>query len=299
MNAPVESVELTILIPCLNEAETIAVVVKKAMGFLQRANIRGEVVVADNGSTDGSQALARSCGARIIDIPTRGYGAALQGGIRGAHGKFIIMGDADDSYDFTALDPFVEQLRAGFDLVMGNRFRGGIKPKAMPLLHKYLGNPVLTWLGRTFFGSKCGDFNCGLRGFRREAILGIGLTQPGMEFAMEMVVKSTLAKLRITEVPTTLSPDGRSRPPHLRTWRDGWRSLRFFLLYSPRWLFLYPGIALMLAGIALGAWLLPAPRIVGGVTFDVHTMVYAAMMVLIGFHSISFAVFSKVFGVQE
>jgi glycosyltransferase involved in cell wall biosynthesis len=299
MNAPVESLELTILIPCLNEAETIAVCVKKAMGFLQRANIRGEVVVADNGSTDGSQALARSCGARIIDIPMRGYGAALQGGIRGAQGKFVIMGDADDSYDFTALDPFVEQLRAGYDLVMGNRFRGGIKPKAMPLLHKYLGNPVLTWLGRTFFGSRCGDFNCGLRGFRREAILGIGLTQTGMEFAMEMVVKATLARLRITEVPTILSPDGRSRPPHLRTWRDGWRSLRFLLLFSPVWLFFYPGLALLLLGIVGMVWILPGTRVAFGIGFDVNTLVFTAAGIVCGFQAIVFYMFAKTYAIRS
>jgi glycosyltransferase involved in cell wall biosynthesis len=299
MNAPVESLELTILMPCLNEAETIQTCVKKAMGFLQRTNIKGEVVVADNGSTDGSQALARSCGARIIDIPTRGYGAALQGGIQGARGKFIIMGDADDSYDFTALDPFVEQLRAGYDLVMGNRFRGGIKPKAMPPLHKYLGNPVLTWLGRLFFRSSCGDFHCGLRGFRRDAILSLNLVAPGMEFAAEMVVKAALRKLRVTEVPTTLSPDGRSRPPHLRTWRDGWRNLRFLLLFSPVWLFFYPGLALLLLGVVGMAWILPGTRFAFGIGFDVNTLVFTAAGIVCGFQAIVFYMFAKTYAIRS
>jgi len=299
MNVPVEPVELTILMPCLNEAETIQTCVKKAMGFLQRANIRGEVVVADNGSTDGSQALAQSCGARIIAIPTRGYGAALMGGIQGARGKYIIMGDADDSYDFTALDPFVEKLREGYDLVMGNRFRGGIKPNAMPPLHRYLGNPVLTWLGRLFFRSSCGDFHCGLRGFRREAFMALGLTQPGMEFASEMVVKATLAKLRITEVPTTLSPDGRSRAPHLRTWRDGWRNLRFLLMFSPGWLFFYPGVALLALGIAGMVWLLPGTRFAFGIGFDVNTLVFTAAAVVCGFQAIVFYMFAKTYAIRS
>jgi glycosyltransferase involved in cell wall biosynthesis len=285
--------------PCLNEAETIQTCVKKAMGFLQRANIRGEVVVADNGSTDGSQALAQSCGARIIAIPTRGYGAALMGGIQGARGKYIIMGDADDSYDFTALDPFVEKLREGYDLVMGNRFRGGIKPNAMPPLHRYLGNPVLTWLGRLFFRSSCGDFHCGLRGFRREAFMALGLTQPGMEFASEMVVKATLAKLRITEVPTTLSPDGRSRAPHLRTWRDGWRNLRFLLMFSPGWLFFYPGVALLALGIAGMVWLLPGTRFAFGIGFDVNTLVFTAAAVVCGFQAIVFYMFAKTYAIRS
>ena len=299
MNEPVESLELTILMPCLNEAETIQTCVRKAMGFLQRANIRGEVVIADNGSTDGSQALAQSCGARIINIPTRGYGAALQGGIQGARGKFIIMGDADDSYDFTALDPFVEQLRNGYDLVMGNRFRGGIKPNAMPPLHKYLGNPVLTWLGRLFFRSSCGDFHCGLRGFRREAILSLNLVAPGMEFAAEMVVKAALRKLRVTEVPTILSPDGRSRPPHLRTWRDGWRNLRFLLLFSPVWLFFYPGVALLMLGVVGMAWLLPGSRSAFGIGFDVNTLVFTAAGIVCGFQAVVFYMFAKTYAIRS
>jgi glycosyltransferase involved in cell wall biosynthesis len=299
MNAAVESLELTILMPCLNEAETIQTCVRKAMSFLQRANISGEVVVADNGSTDGSQALAQSCGARIIAIPMRGYGAALLGGIQGARGKFIVMADADDSYDFTALEPFVERLRGGYDLVMGNRFRGGIKPNAMPPLHKYLGNPVLTGIGRLFFRSPCGDFHCGLRGFRREAILSLGLTSPGMEFASEMVVKATLRKLRMTEVPTTLSPDGRSRAPHLRSWRDGWRHLRFLLLFSPVWLFFYPGLALLLFGAVGMAWLLPATRSAFGISFDVNTLVFTAAGIVCGFQAIVFYMFAKTYAIRS
>jgi glycosyltransferase involved in cell wall biosynthesis len=299
MNVAVDSLELTILMPCLNEAETIQTCVRKAMSFLQRANINGEVVVADNGSTDGSQALAQSCGARVIAIPARGYGAALMGGIQGARGRFIVMADADDSYDFTALEPFVQMLRSGYDLVMGNRFRGGIKPHAMPPLHKYLGNPVLTGIGRLFFRSPCGDFHCGLRGFKREAILSLGLTSSGMEFASEMVVKATLRKLRITEVPTTLSPDGRSRAPHLRSWRDGWRHLRFLLLFSPVWLFFYPGIALLLLGVVGMAWLLPATRSAFGINFDVNTLVFTAAGIVCGFQAIVFYMFAKTYAIRS
>jgi glycosyltransferase involved in cell wall biosynthesis len=294
-----DSLELTILMPCLNEAETIEACVTKAKGFLDSRGIRGEVLIADNGSTDGSQALAQRSGARVVPIPDRGYGAALLGGIRAARGTYVIMGDADDSYDFTALDPFVEKLRAGYELVMGNRFRGGIKPHAMPPLHRYLGNPVLTTIGRLFFRSPCGDFHCGLRGFRRDSIATLGLTSPGMEFASEMVVKATLHKLRITEVPTTLSPDGRSRPPHLRSWRDGWRHLRFLLLFSPAWLFFYPGLLLFLLGGVSMAWLLPEQRTAGGITFDVNTLVYAAAAVVCGFQAITFYMFAKTYAIQS
>jgi glycosyltransferase involved in cell wall biosynthesis len=299
MDDAADSLELTILMPCLNEAETIQSCVGKAMGFLQRANIKGEVVVADNGSTDGSQALAQALGARIVPIPVRGYGSALMGGIQAARGKFIIMGDADDSYDFTALDPFVEKLRAGYDFVMGNRFRGGIKPGAMPPLHKYFGNPVLTLIGRTFFGSPCGDFQCGLRGFRREPFLTLGLSQPGMEFASEMVVKATLRKLRIAEVPTTLSPDGRSRPPHMRSWRDGWRNLRFLLLFCPAWLFFYPGLVLLVLGVAGMAWLLPTTRYAFGLGFDLNTLVFTAAGIVCGFQAIVFWLFAKTYAIRS
>lgn len=294
-----EVCELTILMPCLNEAETIAICVTKARAYLALHDIDGEVLVADNGSTDGSQELATSHGARVVAVPERGYGAALIGGIRAARGRFVIMGDADDSYDFSNLQAYVDKLREGHDLVMGNRFRGGIKAGAMPFLHRYLGNPVLSGIGRLFFHSKIGDFHCGLRGFNRNRILTLDLQTTGMEFASEMIVKSTLYNLRVTEVPTTLSPDGRSRPPHLRTWRDGWRHLRFLLLYSPRWLFLYPGIVLMLISTALMAWILPGTRRIGGVSLDVHTLVFAGAGIVLGAQSISFAIFTKVFAIRQ
>lgn len=292
-------IELTILMPCLNEAETLATCITKAFGYLASSGVSGEVVIADNGSIDGSQDIARSLGARVVDIPIRGYGAALQGGIQAARGRYVIMGDSDDSYDFSTLGLFVEKLRQGYDLVMGNRFRGGIRPGAMPKLHRYLGNPVLTAIGRMFFRSPCGDFHCGLRGFSRSAALDLDLQCTGMEFASEMVVKAAISELRITEVPTILSPDGRSRPPHLRSWRDGWRHLRFMLLFSPRWLFLYPGLALVIAGATTIAWLLPGPRIVAGVTFDVHTLLYAEAGLIIGYQSVLFWIFAKVYGVRE
>ncbi len=218
--------ELTILMPCLNEAETIETCIRKARGYLERSGISGEIVIADNGSTDGSQAMAEALGARVIDVPVKGYGAALGAGIEAARGRYVIMGDSDDSYDFSRLDAFVEKLREGADLVMGNRFKGGIAPSAMPPLHRYLGNPVLSTIGRVFFRAPVGDFHCGLRGFSRQAILGLKLNTPGMEFASEMVIKATIMGLKVTEVPTTLSPDGRSRPPHLRSWRDGWLHLK-------------------------------------------------------------------------
>jgi glycosyltransferase involved in cell wall biosynthesis len=285
--------------PCLNEAETLAACIRKAQQALGEANVDGEVIVADNGSTDGSVEIAEELGARVVRVQRKGYGSALMGGIAAASGKYIVMGDADESYDFAHLPRFLDQLRAGADIVMGNRFRGGIQKNAMPPLHQYFGNPALTWIGRLFFHSPVGDFYCGLRGFRKDAYERMDLRTTGMEFATEMVVKATVLKLRIAEVPTTLSPDGRNRPPHLRTWRDGWRTLRFFLLYSPRWLFLYPGAALMMAGALLGLWLLPAQRTVGSVTFDVHTILYAAAFVLLGFQSITFAVFTKLFAISE
>jgi glycosyltransferase involved in cell wall biosynthesis len=291
--------ELTILMPCLNEAETLATCIAKAVGYLERSGVRGEVLIADNGSTDGSQAIAAAAGARVVPIPAKGYGSALLGGIHAARGRFVIMGDSDDSYDFNDLDAFVEKLRDGHALVMGNRFKGGIKPGAMPPLHRYIGNPVLTTIGRVFFRSPCGDFHCGLRGFDRAAILDLDLQAPGMEFASEMVVKATIHRLRITEVPTTLWPDGRSRPPHLRSWRDGWRHLRFLLLFSPRWLFLYPGLGLLASGAAVMAWLLPAPRTVFGITFDIHTLFYASLAVVVGFHSALFYVFARLYGMRE
>ncbi len=291
--------ELSILMPCLNEAETLATCIRKAQTALADLNVAGEVIIADNGSTDGSPEIAASLGARVIHVAEKGYGSALLGGIKAARGKYIIMGDADDSYDFTNLGPFLEKLRAGYDLVMGNRFKGGIAPQAMPPLHRYLGNPVLTGIGRLFFNSPCGDFHCGLRGFSKAAIQRLDLRTTGMEFASETVVKASLHGLRITEVPTTLSIDGRSRPPHLRSWRDGWRHLRFLLLYSPRWLFLYPGLFLMLVGALVSGWLLLGPRVVEGVTLDVHTFLYAAMAIIIGYQTVIFAIFTKVFAITE
>lgn len=287
--------ELTILMPCLNEAETLAVCIRKAQGYLTRSGISGEVLIADNGSTDGSQEIARAHGARVVDVPVRGYGAALGAGIAAARGRFVIMGDADDSYDFSALDAFVAALRQGHQLVMGNRFRGGIAPGAMPWHHKYIGNPVLSFLGKLFFRTRASDFHCGLRGFDRDAIQGLGLRTTGMEFASEMLVKATLSGLDVAEVPTTLKPDGRSRPPHLRSFRDGWRHLRFLLLFSPRWLFLYPGLVLLILGLVVGGALLPGPVQIGRVVFDLHTFVVAAMCVIVGLQSISFGFIGRRF----
>ncbi len=290
-----DGLELTILMPCLNEAETLAVCIEKARGFLERTGIAGEVVVSDNGSTDGSQEIALSHGARVVHAPERGYGAALSAGIAAARGRYVIMGDADDSYDFGKLDAFVAELRKGADLVMGNRFAGGIAPGAMPWHHRYIGNPVLSWVGRLFFGAPIRDFHCGLRGFSKAAIEGLSLRTTGMEFASEMVVKARLSKLDMREVPTMLHPDGRSRPPHLRSFRDGWRHLRFLLLFSPRWLFLYPGMALLGSGLIIGGLLLRGPLRIGAVTFDVHTLIVAALCVIMGVQSIAFAVIGRRF----
>jgi glycosyltransferase involved in cell wall biosynthesis len=292
-------IELSIVMPCLNEAETVGRCIAKARAFLTTYSVAGEIVVADNGSIDGSQAIARAHGARVVDIAERGYGSALLGGIRAARGTYVIMGDSDDSYDFSALNGFLDRLREGHDLVMGNRFAGGIAPGAMPALHRYLGNPVLSAIGRVFFHSPCRDFHCGLRGFRRDAILALDLQSPGMEFASEMVVKATIRGLRITEVPTILSPDGRGRPSHLRSWRDGWRHLRFLLLFSPKWLFFYPGALLFLVGLAAMAWLLPGPRRAGPIGFDIHTLFYASLAVVVGFQSMLFWVFVRIYGARE
>ena len=291
--------ELTVVMPCLNEAETVATCVRKAVRFIDEHGIDGEVVVADNGSTDGSQQLATEAGARVVPIAEKGYGNALMGGIIAARGEYVIMGDSDDSYDFTNLMPFIEKLRGGADLVMGNRFQGGIEPGAMPPLHRYLGNPVLSFVGRLFFQSKIGDFHCGLRGFRRDSALKLNLQATGMEFASELVVKATLWKLNITEVPTTLAKDGRSRPPHLRSWRDGWRHLRFLLLFSPRWLFFIPGLVLLLLGLIIGVATATGPVTIGGVTFDVDTLVAAGAMVIIGFQAVLFWLFTQVYAGSE
>jgi len=291
-------VELTILMPCLNEAETLAICIDKAKQFLSEHQITGEVLIADNGSEDGSQAIATAHGARVIAVEQRGYGAALIAGVNAAEGRYIIMGDADDSYDFTRLEHFVEKLRDGFELVMGNRFKGGIAHGAMPMLHKYLGNPVLSGIGRLFFKSPIKDFHCGLRGFAKDAIQRLDLHTPGMEFASEMVVKSILQNLKITEVPTTLSPDGRSRPPHLRSWRDGWRHLRFLLIFSPNWLFLYPGLALLLFGLIGMLTLMTGPVTIGSFTFAIHTLLFMGIFILVGLQAVFFALFAKYFSIN-
>ncbi|MFQ5678304.1 MAG: glycosyltransferase family 2 protein [Gemmatimonadota bacterium] len=284
--------------PCRNEAETVARCVNQAVAYLRRHRVEGEVLVADNGSTDASREEAETAGARVISVPAPGYGNALLAGIRAARGRFVVMGDADESYDFRHLDPFLQRLRQGHELVIGNRFAGGIRPGAMPFLHRYLGNPALSFLGRLFFRCPVRDFHCGLRGFDRQAILGLDLTSGGMEFASEMVVKATLHGLRISEVPTTLSPDGRSGRPHLRRWRDGWRHLRFLLLFSPRWLFLYPGAALLVIGVASMAWLVPGPRQVGPVNLDVNTLLYCGAAIVCGFQAMAFAVFAKLAAIR-
>ncbi len=292
------TIDVSIVLPCLNEAETLGLCVRKALAAIEAGGFCGEVVVADNGSSDGSQLIASREGARVISVPTRGYGAALLAGIESAAGEYVLMADSDDSYDFAHLTRFISALKGGSDLVMGNRFRGGIAPGAMPFLHRYLGNPALSFLGRLFFRTPVGDFHCGMRAFKKSAVRQLGLTTTGMEFASEMVVKASLMGLHISEVPTTLSPDGRSRGPHLRTWRDGWRHLRFLLLYSPRWLFLYPGLFLTFLGLLIAAWLIPGERTVRGVSFDVDTLAYALGCVLVGFHACVFAVSAKLFGIS-
>jgi len=291
--------ELSIVIPCLNEARTVGTCVRKARDFLVRRGIAGEVIVADNGSTDDSEALARAAGATVVAVATPGYGAAIIGGIEAARGRFVIMGDADDSYDFAALDVFVDRLRAGHDLVMGNRFLGGIAAGAMPWHHKYVGNPVLSTVGRLFFASPVRDFHCGLRGFKRDAVLALGLSSHGMEFASEMVVKATLAKLDITEVPTTLSKDGRNRAPHLRSFRDGWRHLRFLLLHSPQWLFFYPGIALFVLGWIGQALLAMGPLRLGHVVLDIHSLLYAGAASVLGLQLVVFSVLAHLLAIQK
>ena len=283
-----KSIEVTILMPCLNEAETVGACIGKAQRFLSKADISGEVLIADNGSTDGSREIAEKLGARVVPVAGRGYGAALIGGIQAASGRYVIMGDADDSYDFSALLPFVERLRDGADLVMGNRFKGGIAPGAMPALHRYFGNPVLSGIGRLLFHLKVGDFHCGLRGFNRARVSELNLRTTGMEFASEMVVRAALSGYHIEEVPTTLSKDGRSRPPHLRTWQDGWRHLSFLLIYSPKWLFFYPGLFLLALGIFAAFALLPGPVLMGNVAFDIHTFTVACIAVLVGTQAMSF-----------
>jgi glycosyltransferase involved in cell wall biosynthesis len=290
--------ELTILMPCLNEAETLELCIVKAQGYLQRAGVDGEVLIADNGSTDGSQDIARRLGARVVDVPEKGYGAALAAGIADAKGRYVIMGDSDDSYDFASLDPFIDELRKGADLVMGNRFRGGIEKNAMPPLHRYLGNPILSTVGRMLYRTPVGDFHCGLRGFSRDSIIGLDLNTPGMEFASEMVIRATLFGLDIREVPTTLKPDGRSRPPHLRSWRDGWLHLKLLLTFAPYWLFYYPGLALFGIGSLSFTALMFGPVRIGSVSFDIATMILASALVLTGFQLVCFYALSRLFAVR-
>jgi glycosyltransferase involved in cell wall biosynthesis len=291
--------ELSVVLPCLNESETLAACIYQIQRAFDEHFIVGEIVVADNGSTDSSVQIAADLGVRVVHVAERGYGAALIGGINACMGKYVIMGDADQSYNFGDIPKLLEQMRSGAELVMGNRFRGGIMRGAMPPLHRYLGNPVLTGIGRLFFKSHCGDFHCGLRGFSKAAYERMGLRATGMEFASEMVVKAALLRMKVTEVPTTLSPDGRSRPPHLRSWRDGWRHLRFLLLYSPRWLFLYPGAILVLVGALSSALLLPGPKVIGRLAFDIHTLLYSVTAIVIGLQAVIFALFTKIFAVTE
>lgn len=294
-----EGVEVSIVMPCLNEAETLAACIEKAQRAIRRGGLTAEIVVADNGSHDGSQLIARELGARVVEVKRKGYGSALIGGIEAARGRFVVMGDADDSYDFAAVGPLVEKLREGYELVVGNRFQGGIEAGAMPWSHRWIGNPVLTRMSRIFFHAPVGDTHCGLRGFTKDAFERMRLRATGMEFASEMVIKASLKGMRIAEVPVVLYPDGRSRPPHLRTWRDGWRHLRFMLLFSPRWLFLYPGLALLAVGAALSAMLVAGPIWVAGVRLDIHTLLVAGFLALLGYQLVLFAVFTKIFAIRE
>ncbi|OMP30227.1 MULTISPECIES: glycosyltransferase family 2 protein [Mangrovimonas] len=292
-------IELSVVMPCLNEAETLETCIKKANLFFSKNNINGEIIIADNGSTDDSIHIAKRLKATVVNIKEKGYGSALKGGIEAARGTYIIMGDADDSYDFESLLPFLQKLRKGTDLVMGNRFKGGIKKDAMPFLHKYLGNPVLSFIGRLFYKIDIGDFHCGLRGFSKEAYKKMDLKTPGMEFASEMIVKSKLKNLKITEVPTVLHPDGRSRKPHLKTWSDGWRHLRFLSLYSPNWLFLYPAICLMFLGLISSTILIMKPIHFGNIAFDIHTLLYTTSAILIGFQFFVFYCMTKIYAVEN
>lgn len=292
-------IELTILMPCLNESETLATCIKKAQKFLKNHKINGEILIADNGSTDDSVKIAQNLKARVINVSKKGYGNALIAGNKAAHGQYIIMGDADDSYDFTALIPFVEKLRAGYDLVMGNRFAGGIKTGAMPALHRYLGNPVLSTLGKIFYHSRINDFHCGLRAYSKKAILSLNLETPGMEYASEMVVKATIHGLKITEVPTILYKDGRSHSSHLNSWSDGWRHLQFLLLYSPDWLFLYPGIFILSLSLFSLLILFITPVQLENVVFDIHTMLYAAGFLLGGLNIVLYSIFFKLYAIKN
>jgi len=301
LSAGTAPLEVSIVMPCLNEADTVGACVDKAMKALREAGIAGEVLVADNGSTDGSQEIATRLGARVVPVPARGYGSALMGGIAAARGRFVIMGDADDSYDFLEVPKFVAKLREGYDLVQGCRLPPGggrVMPGAMPSSHRWLGNPMFSLLARSWFGAPIHDVYCGLRGFTKEHYLRLDQRCTGMEFATEMIIKSSLGKARVAEVPITLHPDGRkAHPPHLRTVRDGWRTLRFFLMYSPRWLFLIPGLLLVLFGVLAYAVAMPGLTI-RGATFDAHTLLFGSVFVLCGYQAILFSVLTKVFAVR-
>jgi len=294
-----ETVELSVVVPCLNEADTLSDCIAKIQRVFRENKIAGEVIVADNGSTDGSHSIAARLGARVVHVADKGYGNALRGGISAARGKYIITGDADNSHDLAQIPIFLAKLQDGYDLVIGNRFTGEIQAGAMPALHRYVGTPVLTGLSRLFFRAPCGDQQCGFRGFTRAAFSRMRLRATGMEFASEMVVKAASLHMRIGEIPTTQFPAGRRRAPHLRTWRDGWRHLRLMLLHSPRWLFFYPGVLLVVLGLAAGVWLMPGPRTVGGIVFDIHTLLFAAAAVLVGFQSLTFAAFTKIYAMRE
>ena len=293
------AVELSVVVPCLDEAETLQSCIEKIQRVFHENSIGGEIIVADNGSTDGSHSIASRMGARVVHVREKGYGNALRGGIAAARGKYVITGDADDSHDLAQIPAFLAKLQDGYELVIGNRFKGEVQAGAMPPLHRYLGTPILTGLGKLFFRAPCGDQQCGFRGFTREAFSRMRLRATGMEFASEMVVKAAYLRMRIAEVPTTQFPAGRHRRPHLRTWRDGWRHLLLMLLHSPRWLFFYPGALLVVLGLAVGLWLLPAPRTVAGIVFDIHTLLFAAAAVLLGFQSLSFAAFTQIYAVRE
>ena len=299
LSLPVSDVQVSVVIPCLNEVRSIGACIEKALRAFKRAGIAGEVVVSDNGSTDGSVELSRQLGARVVHAELKGYGHALRKGVQEARAQFIIMGDADDSYDFSEVPRFVERWREGYDIVMGNRFSGEIKAGAMPWHHKYIGNPVLTAILNLFFHTPIGDAHCGMRGFTKQAYQRMDLRTTGMEFASEFVIKAKRLGAKMTEIPITLWPDRRGRSPHLRSFHDGWRHLRFMLLYAPNWLFLGPGGLLAAFGLALVLWLLPGPRRVGGVVFDIHTMLFGMTFVLLGVQIISIGLFAKVFSYVE
>ncbi len=297
-----ENIEISIVLPCLNEADTLATCLDKAAGALRSAGIAGEIIVADNGSTDGSREIAVRHGARVVPVAQRGYGSALMGGMAAARGRYVLMGDADDSYDFREIPRFVEKLREGYDLVQGCRLPSGggqVLPGAMPPLHRWLGNPAFSVAARLWFGTRINDIHCGMRAFTRQFYQGLDLQCTGMEFASEMIIKAALWNARVAEIPITLHPDGRtSHPPHLRTFRDGWRHLRFFLLFSPRWLFMIPGVLLITLG-ALG-YAIAMPRMtIAGIVFDVHTLLFASLAVILGYQAILFAVFTKIFAISE